>query len=139
SLKENDLLTENPEGCLDLKKEFNTESDYDIYYPIIGIITEKIDKLVPEDQLVLKVASILGKEFSQNDLLEIFPVEIDAEKLHRSLNELVKRNFLILNSIEGGYVYTFKRTLDQIVANNMLLFSQKIKMMKKLEVLNLNA
>ena len=133
SLKDNNFIKIEPDLTADFTDSYDSSSNDHLFEPVLGIITEKIDRLAPEDQLVLKVASIVGREVSMSTLKKIFPIDIDDARLKKSLSELVKREFLILNSINGDYYYRFKRSLVQMAAYNMILFTQRKDIESKIE------
>jgi len=91
-----------------------------------AVITGRIDRLAPQLQLVLKVASVLGRVFPLTLLRAIHPIEHDRANLPEHLAALERRGLLALR---GGSVadpsYGFKHALTQDVAYNLLPFSQR--------------
>lgn len=91
-----------------------------------AVITGRIDRLAPQLQLVLKVASVLGRVFPLTLLRAIHPIEADRANLAEHLAALERRGLLALR---GGSVadpsYGFKHALTQDVAYNLLPFSQR--------------
>ena len=91
-----------------------------------AVITGRIDRLAPQLQLVLKVASVLGRVFPLTLLRAIHPIEADRANLPEHLAALDRRGLLALR---GGSVadpsYGFKHALTQDVAYNLLPFSQR--------------
>ncbi len=91
-----------------------------------AVITSRIDRLGPQLQLVLKVGSVLGRVFSLSLLRAIYPIEADRAELPATLASLERRGLVLA---KGGSAadphFTFKHTLTQEVAYNLLPFSQR--------------
>lgn len=91
-----------------------------------AVITSRIDRLAPQLQLVLKVGSVLGRTFSLSLIRAIHPIEADRVELPQTLAALERRGLVLA---KGGSVadphYTFKHTLTQEVAYNLLPFAQR--------------
>jgi class 3 adenylate cyclase/predicted ATPase len=91
-----------------------------------AVITTRIDRLSPQLQLVVKVASVLGRVFSLSLLRAVHPIEADRAGLPEHLAALERRGMLVL---KGGSVadpiYRFKHALTQEVAYNLLPFAQR--------------
>jgi predicted ATPase len=45
---------------------------------VTGLLTSKVDKLTPSQQIILKVASIIGRTFPVRLLTSCLPVETDT-------------------------------------------------------------
>lgn len=88
-----------------------------------GIITSRVDRLTPTIQLVIKVASVLGRDFSTEALKAIFPVPIDDLDLSIALAKLLELDF-IAHSNEPNH-YRFKQALTQQAIYQMMLFEQR--------------
>lgn len=91
-----------------------------------AVITSRIDRLAPQLQLVLKVGAVLGRVFSLSLLRAIHPIEADRAELPATLSALERRGLVVLKG--GSKIdpnYTFKHTLTQEVAYNLLPFSQR--------------
>jgi len=91
-----------------------------------AVITSRIDRLAPQLQLVVKVASVLGRVFPLSLLRAIHPIEDDRANLPEHLASLERRGLVVL---KGGSVadpsYGFKHALTQEAAYNLLPFSQR--------------
>jgi tetratricopeptide (TPR) repeat protein len=90
-----------------------------------GVVTSRIDRLTPRQQLLLKVASVMGRAFSLRTLSDIYPIVADRPHLADDLETL---NALELTqgdvpAAEPGYL--FKHAITQEVAYNLLAFSQR--------------
>lgn len=91
-----------------------------------AVITTRIDRLSPQLQLVVKVASVLGRVFTLSLLRAVHPIEADRAGLPEHLAALERRGMLLL---KGGSVadpiYGFKHALTLEVAYNLLPFAQR--------------
>ena len=92
---------------------------------IQGIITTRIDRLTPSQQLTLKVASVIGRSFAYGTLHDVHPIEADKVHLTDYLNTLDKLNITQLETPEPTKAYSFRQTITQEVAYNMMLFAQR--------------
>jgi class 3 adenylate cyclase/tetratricopeptide (TPR) repeat protein len=90
-----------------------------------GVITSRIDRLAPPQQMTLKAASVVGRVFAYRILRDIHP--IDSERLHlpEYLDTLQRLDLTALESLEPELSYLFKHALTQEVAYNLMLFAQR--------------
>ncbi|WP_438448688.1 AAA family ATPase [Gorillibacterium sp. sgz5001074] len=92
---------------------------------IQGIIMSRIDRLPAKDQLVLKVASVIGRLFTCSFLLGILPYRTAEQEIKTQLTTLEEVNLTVLESLEPDLSYLFRHILTQEVTYNMLLRSQR--------------
>ncbi|MBP7998429.1 MAG: AAA family ATPase [Chloroflexi bacterium] len=92
---------------------------------IEGVITSRIDLLPAQQQLALKVGSVIGRAFAYRTLYDIHPVEADKPQLHLHLSGLEKLNVLAAEHLGTDTSYLFKHVLFQEVAYNLMTFSQR--------------
>jgi hypothetical protein len=90
-----------------------------------GVITSRIDRLPPPQQLTLKVASVIGRVFTYQALRGIHPIEIDKPRLTDYLSALERMDITPLESPEPELAYIFKHIITREVAYNLMLFSQR--------------
>ncbi len=90
-----------------------------------GVITSRIDRLTPPQQLVLKVASVIGRAFAFRLLRDIYPVAEDKAGLADTLAALRQLDLIVLDAPEPQPVYLFKHLITQEVAYNLMLFAQR--------------
>ncbi len=90
-----------------------------------GVITGRIDRLTPAQQLTLKVASVIGRVFAFKILRSIHPIESDRPKLPDYLDALQRLDITPLESPEPELSYIFKHIITREVAYNLMLFSQR--------------
>jgi predicted ATPase/class 3 adenylate cyclase len=89
-----------------------------------GVITSRIDRLAAAQQLTLKVASAIGREFAFRTLRDIHPVDADKPRLTHYL-EALGRLELTAQEAATEAMYLFKHTITQDVAYNLMLFAQR--------------
>jgi predicted ATPase/class 3 adenylate cyclase len=108
-----------------LNEAMANSADFHLPNNIQGIITSRLDRLSPMQQLTLKVASVIGISFLFRLLDHIYPVTEDREYLRYYLETLVKQDFTPLLATDPELTYGFKHRITQEVAYNLLLFSQR--------------
>ncbi len=92
---------------------------------IDGVIISRIDTLPAQEQLLLKVASVVGRIFALHLLRDIHPVESDKPRLPEYLGHLESLDITPLETPEPDISYIFKHIITQEVAYNLLLFAQR--------------
>ncbi|MCA9981428.1 MAG: AAA family ATPase, partial [Anaerolineales bacterium] len=117
-----DLIVE--QGTVRLSKSYNA---YETSMPttVQGIITSRIDRLTPAQQLTLKVASVIGRLFPFGTLRDVYPIAADRLKLEDHLLELERQSLTAVESIEPELAYGFTHVITQEVAYNLLLYEQR--------------
>lgn len=90
-----------------------------------GVIASRIDLLTLAEQLVLKVASVIGRVFAQQTLAAIHPIEADKAALGTYLEHLARLNLTPLESPSPELAYIFKHVITQEVVYRSLLFAQR--------------
>lgn len=92
---------------------------------IQGVITSRIDRLSPERQLALKVASVIGRIFAFRTLRDVHPVDSDKPHLRLYLDALQRLDITPLETPEPDLTYIFKHIITRDVAYNLMTFSQR--------------
>lgn len=90
-----------------------------------GVITSRIDRLTPPQQLTLKVASVIGRIFAFLLLRDVYPIDEDRVALTEHLGHLHRLDLTPLHSSEPELTYIFKHTITQEAVYNLMLFSQR--------------
>jgi adenylate cyclase len=78
------------------------------------LLASRIDRLAEREKQVLQVASVIGKDFDEEMLLEV--VDLPKHELKDAIAELRKAEFLYELSIYPTVRYSFKHPLTQEVA-----------------------
>lgn len=92
---------------------------------IEGIITSRIDRLAPSQQLVLKVASVIGRIFTMRVLGDVHPIENLRDRLMNDLGTLEKLDITPLESPEPNLAYYFKHIITRDVSYNLMTYAQR--------------
>ncbi|MDX1436040.1 MAG: AAA family ATPase [Anaerolineales bacterium] len=95
---------------------------------IHGVVTSRIDRLAPPYQLVLKVASVIGRVFKFRSLHDIFPVQPEKPHLPDYLQLLDEREITPMETPPPDLSYLFKQVITQEVVYGQLLFDQRKKL-----------
>ena len=90
-----------------------------------GAITSRIDRLSPQEQLTLKVASVIGGAFTARVLREVHPIAADRAQLRDHLGALHRLDFTVLERPEPELTYSFKHMITREVAYDLMLFAQR--------------
>ncbi len=92
---------------------------------IQGVITSRIDQLPANLQLMLKVASAIGRIFSFRLLHDIHPVAMSENRMQDYLDDLSIMEITQLDLPAPNLEYIFKHMLTQEVTYSLLLFAQR--------------
>jgi class 3 adenylate cyclase/tetratricopeptide (TPR) repeat protein len=95
-----------------------------------GVITSRIDRLSPSEQLTLKVASVIGRTFPLDLLRAVHPIEADRRTLPECLRALEALDLVVTTN--GAC--QFKHALTQEVVYNLMLFSQRQQLHQEVAV-----
>ncbi len=89
-----------------------------------GLITSRVDRLTPAQQLALKAASVLGHDFSLEALSAIHPVEADRPRLPEYFAAFEQLDFTAA-ARAGDANYTFKHAIVREVVYNLIPPTQR--------------
>lgn len=94
---------------------------------IEGLITARIDRLSPDEQLTIKVASVIGSYFESRTLAAIHPVQSDHPVVEEQCEifDQVLLTSRVRDALRQGLQYRFRSELLLKVIYNMMLFSQR--------------
>ncbi len=90
-----------------------------------GTVLARLDRLDPRQQLIVKVASVIGRTFAYNLLSEVYPVATDRPRLTQKLSELETVDLLFRQSQEPELVYLHRHETIREVAYGLLLYEQR--------------
>jgi class 3 adenylate cyclase/tetratricopeptide (TPR) repeat protein len=92
-----------------------------------GIVLSRIDRLTPEQQLTLKVASVIGRSFAYATLRSLLweHTQIHDELLQMHLSDLAARDLTVLELPEPDLTYVFKHVITRDVTYETLLYTQR--------------
>ncbi len=92
---------------------------------IEGVITSRIDRLSPAQQLILKVGSAIGRVFAYRTLRDVYPIEGDKPLIADELELLDRLDLTLLETPEPDLSYLFKHIITQEVVYNLMLYAQR--------------
>jgi adenylate cyclase len=90
-----------------------------------SLILSRLDRLTAHQQLSLKVASIIGRQFGFNHLSGYYPALGSPEPLKADLEELSRLSLTPLISSEPELVYLFKHVVTREVAYESLAYATR--------------
>ncbi|MFC1999000.1 tetratricopeptide repeat protein [Chloroflexota bacterium] len=97
----------------------------DIPDTIQGVIMARLDRLEEETRNIVRVASVLGRLFNYDVLMDIYPRNVVADEMTNRLNSLVDLGLVALGKVDPWPEYSFKNTLTQEVSYESLPFAQR--------------
>lgn len=89
-----------------------------------GVVQSRIDRLRPPQNLLLKIASVIGRTFSHQIIDGVHPIATDRTYLPDYLNDL-EQNELTAKLSDEDLTYCFRHALIQEVAYGTLSFAQR--------------
>ena len=96
-----------------------------------ALIAARIDRLQPDEKLLLQRAAVIGRTFWANSVAELLPDEVDVALL---LDDLLLRDFIVReqrSSITGEEAYRFKHVLIKEVAYAGLAKSSRAELHRR--------
>jgi class 3 adenylate cyclase len=90
-----------------------------------GVMTSRLDHLPPEHQLLLKVASVIGRVFSWRILCAIHPIYTGKASLAAAVTALLRADLILPHTPEPDVAYRFRYGITQKVMYNRMLFVQR--------------
>ncbi len=108
-----------------LSKGWTTLENIGFPETIQGVITSRIDRLSPQEQFTLKIASVIGRVFTYKALYDIHPIQEDRPQLHEILEMLELLDITPQETPEPNLSYIFKHIITQEVSYNLMSFSQR--------------
>lgn len=130
ALRDTQVLRFNNGDCF-LAPNVNLET---ISFPntVQGVIISRIDSLPPAEQLILKVASVIGRSFPYEPLHDLYPVVEDKPHLKLHLNTLGELDITDLETPDPNLSYIFKHNITQEVSYSLLPFSLRQQLHRQL-------
>src|SRR5204863_6628926 len=97
----------------------------DLFDSVEEAITSRIDGLGPAEQLALKVASVIGREFSLAALRSVHPVAADRERLAELLDAATLMGIAAARRGDGEPSYAFRHAITHEVVYALLPTEQR--------------
>jgi class 3 adenylate cyclase/tetratricopeptide (TPR) repeat protein len=90
-----------------------------------GVVTSRIDRLTPQQQLTLKTASVIGRVFPLRVLRVVHPIEQDRPHLETHLDSLARLELTQTETPAPDRADAFRHVITQEVAYNLMAFAQR--------------
>ena len=90
-----------------------------------GVVSSRIDRLAPSQQLAIKVASVIGRFFAYRTLHDVHPAKTEAAHLREDLSTLARLDLTPVEAEDPELLYTFRHAITREVAYNLMLFAQR--------------
>ena len=88
-------------------------------------MTARIDRLPVSQQVALKAASVVGRQFAVHVLRDVYPITSERAALEQLLTELERRDMTLPQPFSKEAAYLFRHAVLQDVAYNLMLFAQR--------------
>lgn len=99
--------------------------EVDLPDTVEGLIMSRIDRLTPQQQLTLKVASVIGRAFAAAVLKAVYPLAQDKGEIFDHLETLETLDLTRQDEPDPEPAYFFKHVITQEVAYDLMLNSQR--------------
>jgi len=91
-----------------------------------GVVTSRLDRLPAEEQLTLKVASVLGRSFGLDTLMAVHPVDTPENDLRRQLDHLAELDLCPKDvDTDEQRIHSFKHALVQEACYELLVLGKR--------------
>ncbi len=90
-----------------------------------GVVTSRLDRLAPSEQLTVKVASVIGRHFPYRTLQAVYPVEPDRPRLRDYLGAALRTQIIEVEIPEPELTYLFRSAVAREAAYQLLLYYQR--------------
>jgi class 3 adenylate cyclase/tetratricopeptide (TPR) repeat protein len=116
------LIIENGESRL--APEVHDLSEIDFPQSVQEVIRGRFDRLTVAEQTILKVGSVIGREFDAETLAEVYPVAIAPGQVEEHLRALMPLD--LIQEVAGPKGrYRFRHAITRDIAYGLLLYSQR--------------
>ncbi|MFT6031792.1 MAG: class 3 adenylate cyclase, partial [Arenicella sp.] len=126
------------DGVCTLAPGITSAQEIELPSSIESAIVSRLERLSLEQQLALKTASVIGRQFSMQQLHYLYPLDNDRESLNLELDSL---SDIGMTQAQVRHVeYGFKHLATQRIAYDLMLYSQRKKMHRQIaEWIELNS
>ena len=100
-------------------------SNLDFPRTIEGVVASRIDRLGPDQQLALKVASVIGRVFAYQILQDVHPIDHQRPFLKDYLAHFERVDLAQIEATVPDLTYMFKHFITREVTYNLMLFKQR--------------
>jgi tetratricopeptide (TPR) repeat protein len=122
SLQEHGLIEVKDGKCLVHASDLTTAA---VPHKLRDLVVERIDGLGQVDQLVAKVASVIGRVFEMESLQAIYPIPTEARSLEESVGRLARAGILEQAPGGDGAARAFRHVIIQEATYDLLSYAQR--------------
>lgn len=90
-----------------------------------GVVSSRVDRLDPNQQLTVKLASVIGPRFETEALASVHPHRVGAAELAAWLNDLVRLKITVPDDTGREGAFAFRHAILRDVVYNSLTFGQR--------------
>ncbi len=90
-----------------------------------GVVLSRLDRLPTEEQLTVKVASVIGRSFLLRAVHDVHPAEPARAEVKDHLDDASRRRLTLLEAENPEPSYAFQHIVTHQVAYDTLLFEQR--------------
>ncbi|MFN7209982.1 MAG: ATP-binding protein, partial [Aggregatilineales bacterium] len=119
ALRESDQLVHSEQG-LSLR---DPARSLNIPQTVQGLVQARLDSLSEIDQLIIKHAAVIGREFSLTILADSLPIALSAQEVEARLMALEGSG--CLNAVRSGHNFAFKHPILQEAVYQSMLAEQR--------------
>jgi adenylate cyclase len=113
-------------GVCEVLADLNDPTNRSLPPNVEGVIVSRVDALPVEAQLLLKVASAIGDDFTADIAQAVYPADTGVTNIVAMLDQLVDQDFLRVEDDErSDPVYAFRHAISQEVTYRLLSFAQR--------------
>ena len=109
-----------------LAPKFTTVEEVELPPSIESALSSKVERLDLDQQLMIKTASVIGRNFDIDTLFHIYPVERQLVELTSELDSLSDTGIMQAQTRHVDYLFTHSAT--QRIAYDLLLYRQRKQM-----------
>ena len=92
-----------------------------------ALITNRVDRLAPAQQMTIKTASIVGRSFAKKTLLAVYEVESERSQLDKHLEQISQLRLIQVDSLIPEVSYLFQHlTVQQVVYDQIPVRNRKV-------------
>ena len=96
-----------------------------------GLVSSRIDRLDPAQQLTLKVASVIGRAFAYRTVHDVHPIDDDRARLNALLEQLTRASLVDEDTPDPRLAYVFRHVVIRDVAYGLVAFAHRLELHRR--------
>jgi len=97
-----------------------------------GVIASRVDRLHDDEQLILKVACVFGRFFSEAALAAVYPIARQGHRIAELLTGLSSSNLIHRETSDGPTTYAFTHVIVQETIYQLLPMAQRKRLHRRI-------